>query len=144
MNAVGDGIVMRVFISYSSEDEKLAEGVRKRLRLAGHDVFDPAADLFPGDNWLTKTGEALESSDAVIFLLSPQAAKSPNIRREIEFTLSGSKFKGRLLPVIFSTATHAVPWILKRLNYMELSPKVSSNPERAAESIVDNFSASVA
>jgi hypothetical protein len=135
---------MRVFISYVEQDEKLASSLRKRLRLAGHEVFDPAVDLYPGDNWLAKTGEALETSEAVIFLLSPRATKSPWVQKEIEFALSGSKFKGRLLPVIFSSATHSAPWILKKLNHMELSPKVSSNSEKAAQSIVDTFSASVA
>jgi hypothetical protein len=131
---------MKVFISHSQQDQKLADSVRERLRTVGHEVWDPEHDLLPGDNWLKKTGRALEQSDAVIFLLSPEGAQSPNILKEIEYTISNRKFKGRILPVVFQSASKSVPWILKKINYMELPTKVS-NTDKAADSIVNSFAA---
>src|ERR1051325_1471461 len=131
---------MKGFISHSAQDQKLADSVRERLRTEGHQVWDPERDLLPGDNWLTKTGRALANSDAVIFLLSPEGAKSPNILKEIEYTISNRKFKGRVLPVVFQSAAESVPWILKKMNYLQLPAKISST-DKAAESIVSNFAA---
>ena len=41
----------------------------------------------------------MESSDAMVVLISAAAAKSPHTRQEIEYALSQPRFADRLVPV---------------------------------------------
>ena len=67
----------------------------------------------PGENWALKYGKGLETSDAMIVLLSPDAAKSDWVRHEIDYALSSPRFKDRLIPLLVRN-TAEVPWILER------------------------------
>ncbi len=127
---------MRVFISYSTQDEPFASAIRERLSSDGFDVWNPEKKILPGENWLTKTGRALERSDAVVFLLTKYSAVSPFVLNEIEYVLGQRKFKDRVVPVFFGNPK-PVPWILRKLPHVELPEDVK--PARAAEAIVRQF-----
>ena len=91
---------MNVFISYSHTDEEWADMLREQLQRLGTDkifVWDPASEISPGENWALKYGRALEQSDAVVVLLSPDSVKSDWVRHEIEYVLSSPKFRDRLI-----------------------------------------------
>jgi hypothetical protein len=113
---------MKVFISYAQEDIKWADSIRQVLRdskkTSHFEVWNPELEIQPGENWASKTGEALESSDAVVVLLSPQSVKSPLVRHEIDFVLGQSKFRDRLIPVMVKP-TREVPWILRELPFID-------------------------
>ena len=81
---------MQVFISYSHSDSPLAARVSKALRKAGLQVWDPEVNVFPGDNWPAQVGRALEESDAMVVLLTPDSISSPQVKAEMAYAL-GSK-----------------------------------------------------
>jgi hypothetical protein len=112
---------MNVFISYTSEDSKWAEELVSNLERNGLDVWYASSHLLPGDNWSLEVGKALERAKAMVILLSPAAAESENLRRELEYALTSEKFRNRLIPVIVKP-TRKVPWILERLNPEKGSP----------------------
>lgn len=103
----------RVFLSYAQSDRRFAERLAKDLAAAGFAVWS-GQDVLPGDNWARKTGEALDESDAMVVIVSPDAAKSEWVRREVEFALGSPRYAGRLIPVVI-TPTDEMPWILDRL-----------------------------
>jgi hypothetical protein len=105
---------MNVFLSYSHRDKAWAVAVAERLRAEGFEVWDSETELFPGDNFASRIAEALESADAMVVLLSPDAMASDWIKHEIDFALGSSRLSGRLVPVIVRTTTK-LPWILQRL-----------------------------
>ncbi len=105
---------MQVYMSYSRADEEFAGELASRLSESGINVFDPLRDVALGENWPSTIGEALQESDAMIVLLSPDSVKSEWVRREIDFALGSPRFAGRLIPVLVRP-TEEIPWILRNL-----------------------------
>ena len=72
---------MKVFISYAPVDAELARRVADVLKAAGFQVWDNS-QVLPGDNWGAKLAEALQDSEAMVVLLTPNSLRSPNIQFE--------------------------------------------------------------
>jgi hypothetical protein len=93
---------MKVFLSHASEDKRVATEICLALRGAGHDVFFDAHDLPPSGDYNTRIREAIEASDALVFLVSPHSVDAGS------YTLSELRFAqqkwprpwGRVLPVM--------------------------------------------
>ncbi|MFW6162148.1 MAG: toll/interleukin-1 receptor domain-containing protein [Planctomycetota bacterium] len=122
---------MKVFLSYSAADKDLATDLISRLRAEGFEVGQDE-EVGPGDNWALAIGKALEESDAMIVLLSPDAAKSEWVEREIEYALTSPRYKNRLLPVLVKP-TRRIPWILRKLPLIRLY----ENPVDGTDRVVD-------
>ncbi|MGD0208989.1 MAG: toll/interleukin-1 receptor domain-containing protein [Verrucomicrobiota bacterium] len=120
---------MKVFISYSEADEKWVRLLRSRLSEEGFEVWNSASDIAPGDNWLLKSGRALQTADAMIVLLSPDSAKSDWVRSEIEYALSSPQFRGRVIPLLIKP-TEDVPWILHKLHFIRATKDVAETISR--------------
>jgi hypothetical protein len=122
---------MNVFLSYTQSDQVFAEKLRSALVSAGLSVWDISHEVLPGDNWAMKTGQALEKSDAMIVLLSPDAVKSRSVRSEIEYALGSPRYERRLIPVVVKP-TRGIPWILEKLPIQ----KSSVRPKETAKNII--------
>lgn len=93
---------MKVFLSHASEDVKVATEICLALRGAGHAVFFDAHDLPPGGDYNTRIRDAIDASDALVFLVSPHSVDAGG------YTLSELKFAkqkwaspwGHVLPVM--------------------------------------------
>ena len=110
---------MRAFLSYAHEDDEVAAALAKQLAKAKVQVWNPSQDVDPGENWSLKMGEALEKADVLIVLFSPNSAKSPWIRREVEYALTSPRLEGRLI-VVEVKPTKNMPWILRKLQPIRL------------------------
>ncbi|MEE8522594.1 MAG: toll/interleukin-1 receptor domain-containing protein [Thermoanaerobaculia bacterium] len=128
---------MNVFLSHAVKDRELARDVAAALASAGLTVWDPASEILPGDNWAEKIGRALEESEAMVVLLTPEALASDSIRRDVEYALGNPRFKERLIPVLSgsldSPSGEGIPWILKRLKTVTLTEDDPSSLGRIAE-----------
>jgi hypothetical protein len=115
---------MKVFISHSPENNVLAKKVGKALARAGWDVWDDEQKILPGDNWAQKIGQALEESEAMVVLLTPDALSSSNVRRDIEYALGSKSYNNRLIPVLVcseeSMPVDDFPWIFGHLKMINL------------------------
>ena len=124
---------MQVFISHSHSDSPLAARVSEALRRTGLKVWDPGVNLLPGDNWAAQVGRALEESDAMVVLLTPNSISSPHVQAEITYALGSKSYSHRLIPVAVGgreqLLRREVPWIVRRLPWVELSNPDSSDPE---------------
>ena len=130
---------MKVFLSHSHADAPLAARVSAALQRSGLEVWDTDLDVLPGDNWAAAVGRALEESDAMVVLLTQDSINSPNVRREIEYALGAKRYSNRLIPVAVGDRarlpTHEIPWIVRRLPWVELHDRESGDPD--VESIAD-------
>ena len=90
---------MQVFVSHSHSDSPLAARVSRALRKAGLQVWDPEVHLFLGDNWPAEVGRALEESDAMVVLLTPNSISSPHVKAEMMYALGSKSYRNRLIPV---------------------------------------------
>ena len=70
----------RIFISYSSKDRKVAEGVEENLRSAGFDVWRDQSRL--ETDWSREIAFALADSNALCLLWSKTAAESKWVKHE--------------------------------------------------------------
>ncbi|MFO1428701.1 MAG: toll/interleukin-1 receptor domain-containing protein [Candidatus Competibacteraceae bacterium] len=124
---------MQVFISHAATDAKLAKRIADVLREAGLQVWDDT-QILPGDNWGVKLAEALQESDAMVVLLTPNSINSPNLSYETGYALGKKDYKGRLIPVIAAPPgklpKEDIPWIFRKLQMIYLS-----DPEKDEEGL---------
>lgn len=127
---------MKIFLSYARHDRELAGRLAKQLELKGHKVWDPERELLPGAEWTASLKRALADSDAMVLLLSPDAAESRWVTYELEYALSAKHLSGRLIPVL-ARPTKNLPWILHELqmirgtdNVAELSRQIAGRLAR--------------
>lgn len=111
---------MKVFITHSHGNRPLVRQVVKTLKQAGLDVWDDEYDTYPSDNWAKVTGEALEQSDAMVVLVTPDALDSVIVHRDIGFALTNIQFEYRVIPVLvgvdLSVAKKKFGWIMHHLD----------------------------
>ncbi len=114
---------MKVFLNYTNKDESLARRVADVLNKAGLEVWDDR-EILPGDNWADKIAHALNESNAMVALLSPEALNSNRVRYNIEYALGEKGYSKRLLPVLVGSSEiikqKNFPWILRHLNIIQL------------------------
>ena len=124
---------MQVFISHSHSDSPLAARVSEALRKAGLQVWDPQVNLLPGDNWPAQVGRALEESDAMVVLLTPNSISSPHVKAEMTYALGSKSYRNRLIPVAVGGREQLprgeIPWIVETLNWVDLPNPESADPE---------------
>ena len=127
---------MRVFISHRREDHRIAEAIGSRLGNRGYQVWT-SSDLIPGENWWRAKGQALDRSDAMIVLLTPESVKSEWLRNDIGFALGSAKYRDRLIPVV-TRGTKEIPWILKRLPQLRYD---AADPQKTVKLITAQLAA---
>ncbi|MEH2083875.1 MAG: toll/interleukin-1 receptor domain-containing protein [Nostoc sp.] len=116
---------MKVFISYNSQDRKLAWQIADALR-ADFQVWDDT-QFFPGDNWAEVIANELRESDAMVILLTPNSVYSPYMNAEVGYALGEQGYKGRVIPVLAAPSEQIsqleleIPWILKKFGIIYLS-----------------------
>jgi hypothetical protein len=116
---------MKVFISYPRANIALARKIVGELDQAGIDVWFDEREILPGDNWAGKIAKALDESNAMVVLLTPDGIRRPgHVRSELNFALGKKSFSGRLIPVLVGSPENfphdSIPWILRRLHMINL------------------------
>lgn len=96
----GAAVQPRVFICYSRTDAALARRVVEALAEHRVEARIDTSDVVPSPEWWSKVQASIESSDAVVFLLSPAALASPVCRDELAHARLHHK---RVLPVLAET-----------------------------------------
>src|SRR6266508_1374945 len=114
MADVSAGEKLKVFISYSRKDSaEFADELVAGLEYGGFAPFLDRHDIAPGEDWEARLGGLIAQSDTVVFVISPEAVKSPRCTWEVDRTIELSK---RLFTVIFkSVPNHDIPEKLRRL-----------------------------
>ncbi len=116
---------MKVFISHADVDETFVKKLAAGLEEAGFEAWDASREILPGDNWADKTARALQESEAMVVLLSPDALRSGSVRREIDYALGEQRYSNRLIPVLPKELNEEeIPWILRHLRMIQLGEDV--------------------
>jgi len=104
---------MRAYLSYALPDREIARELVDKLEDAGHEVWFNDREITAGENWRKKVEEALNTSNAMIVLISPASMSSKLVRWEIEYAFFSKNFAHRVLPV-YLRPTDDVPWFLRK------------------------------
>ena len=79
---------LKIFISYSIEDEPKALKLYERLHTEGFSPWIDSKNLFAGQSWDYEISSAIRDSDVIIICLSKNAIqKEGYVQKEIRFTL---------------------------------------------------------
>lgn len=123
---------MKVFISHSSKDIDLVRRIADGLKESGMDVWDDTREILPGENWAEKIAKALEESQAMVVLLTPDSLNSKWMEWEIEYALGKMAYNNRLIPVLIGEPREFqrqnIPWIFRHLKMIYL-PEQGRNKE---------------
>jgi hypothetical protein len=106
----------QIFISYSRKDIAFIRRLAADLERASYTVWWDITDLRGGDDWVRVIPEAIETSDFVIVVLSPDATASEWVRKEYTQALSLRK---RIIPIMLRMT--AVPFALNTINYVDFT-----------------------
>ncbi len=116
---------MKVFISHSSEDQRIAYDLADNLRASGIDVWRDD-EIFPGSNWAMEVGKRLEDSDLMVVLVTPNSSNSEWVNREVQYAMTSGDYKGRVVPVVIGDSDAAgLPWVLKKMQAVQVEPNQS-------------------
>ena len=89
-----------LFLSYSSLDSAFANSVIDVLHRHAIPVWSQT-NIVGGMQWHDEIGAALRRSDWFALILSPNAADSMWVKRELRFAVDERRFEGKILPLLY-------------------------------------------
>ena len=104
----------RVFLSYARADAAFANRLANQLLNQGIDVWLDTSRIEPGRSWARQIGEALDSCQILLLVLSPASVASENVEDEWNYCLDQKK------PIV--SALHQpckVPYRLSKLQHVD-------------------------
>ena len=88
---------LRVFISYSRDDLKFADQLDAALDTYGFESLIDRHGISGGEDWKRRLGKLISEADTVVFVLSPDSARSEICDWEVE---EAARLNKRILPII--------------------------------------------
>ncbi len=98
-----------VFISYSSQDEKLARWLYKSCENLNISAFLASISISPGTKWKKAILDNLRAAKWFFFLATPNSIRSENVRDEVRGALA---LKKEIIPILYKIDFKDLPeWI---------------------------------
>ena len=105
-----------VFISYAREDQALVSRLHDALKRRGRSTWVDWEGIPPTAEWLGEVYDAIDSSEAFLFIISPDSVASSVCLKELQHAVDQNK---RLIPLVFQEPDSAkVPPSLGKLNWI--------------------------
>jgi hypothetical protein len=120
-----------VFISYSTQDSKIAQFIYRHLNLENLSTFLAQISLEPGQKWEEEILRKLKESQWVLFLASISACSSPIVHQEMGVALGTGK---QIVPIVWDMDPADLPgWLagyqaldLRKLSLEEANMRISN------------------
>lgn len=110
------GQMRKVFISYSRKDQDFATRLAKSLLQVGYDVWLDIEDIPAGIKWSTAIQNALQTSEIMLVILSPDSMASVNVEDEWQYFLDRGK---PIIPILWRPCE--IHFQLSRLQYIDFA-----------------------
>ncbi len=113
--------MIRIFISYCTQDSSFADKLAKDLNSLGVNIFYAKWNIKVGDSIVEKINEALSSHDILLVILSGSSVKSPWVNKEINSSLMRqlSQENIRVFPILKERC--CIPPLLADIKYADFS-----------------------
>ena len=123
-----------VFISYSTDDQKIVEGLSAFLEQNGIRCFVAYRDIPKGVDWAEAITTAIENCRLMVVVFSEHFNRSKQVDREITLCIEESK------PILTFRVQNAAftgtkKYYLQNLNWIDAFP----NPEKCFGKLCDNI-----
>jgi|GEM_PF-2690877 len=125
----------RIFISYSRVDSDFVDQLEADLRLRSFSTWVDRQQLEGGDDWAAKIQTEIDQCDCVLVVLSPEAAASEWVRREISYAQS---LKKRIIPLNLRTVQRR-PIQIYDLNWIDFSKNYQHGFSKLLASLPKNI-----
>ena len=113
---------VEVFLSHSHHDRAMAGRVAEVLCAHGVSVWLSETNIIGAQQWHDEIGAALKRCDWFIVLLSPEAASSKWVQRELRYALEDDRYNNRIIPIRFRECDYQqLSWTLSALQMVDLS-----------------------
>jgi uncharacterized protein len=107
---------LRVFISYSRDDLDFADQLTAALDFSGFECFIDREGISGGEEWKRSLGGLIGEADTVVFVLTPNSARSAICDWEVD---EATRLNKRILPIICRPLEGvSPPPRLRELNYI--------------------------
>jgi tetratricopeptide (TPR) repeat protein len=129
---------MKIFLSYASEQSELAKEIALALQAEDHTVFFDRSALLPSETYNAEIREAIENSQLVVFLITPQSVtKGRYTLTELEFTeRKWPKPWGHVLPVmVMPTSKADIPPYLRAGTILQPAGNIAATVAAAVSRI---------
>lgn len=120
-----------IFISHSMEDAVIARQFAELLRSDKLSVILPEDTLNIGDNLTTTVNEQIAKSDSIIALISPKAARSEWVKRELSIARDKQR---KIFPVLLEGTE--VPSNIQDILYLKLGSSVDETAAQLKNAIM--------
>ena len=101
----------KVFISYSTQDENVAQQLYTALSQVGAEPFLASVSIKPGTNWTNEIFDNLNSSQWVFFIATKSSCSSAAVQQELGVSLSQNK---KIIPILIDISPEELPgWVGK-------------------------------
>ena len=106
MSETNQGENGKVFISYSRRDKAFVQKLNDALDNAGVHAWVDWEGIELASDWMATITNAIQGSDAFLFVISPDSVKSKVCADELEIAL---KLNKKLIPVLYREPTRDLP-----------------------------------
>jgi tetratricopeptide (TPR) repeat protein len=117
----------QVFISYSRRDEAFARRIHEHIQGLGYRVWMDVFDIPVGTRWPDAIDHALNESDIVLGIMSPDSLGSVNVKNEWDWAIANQR---RIVLLMLKACQ--VPFHYVSLNYIDFT---SLDAERAFDQL---------
>jgi WD40 repeat protein len=107
--------MIKVFISYSREDEEFARRIATDLDRLGANIWIDVDDIPPGVNWSSAVQQGLDTCDVLLLVISPDSMDSGNVADEWQYFRDESK---PIIPVMHRSTAN-IHFQLRRIQRVD-------------------------
>lgn len=116
-----DDLPITAFISYSRQDGDFADLMSMQLNKHGIQTWLDMGNILVGDNWKLQIKDAIDHSDCLILILSPDSLKSEFVIFEWAYAMGRDK---EIFPVVLQDISDLMHPILEDLQYKDFTDRV--------------------
>ena len=111
-----------IFISHASQDQPFTNSLVDVLRNHGLPVWYAPTNIIGAQQWHDAIGAALQRCDWFVVVLSPHAAQSMWVKREVFFALNEPRYAERIVPLLYQPCDYGrISWALAFSQFVEFT-----------------------
>lgn len=114
---------VEVFLSHAHQDSAFLKKLARDLHRHGIPVWFSEHNIEGAQEWMDEIGAALKRCDWLIVILTPAAARSMWVKREVNYVLNKRRYHGRVVPLLLKKCDPTrVAWPLTTIQIVNARP----------------------